>query len=236
MPGEAFSTFPKQAQCKEPKVRVICKGPPDEVCAVECAAYSLAERLNIRTPRWGIADFGGVVLFVCEQQEVPHVQPLLDSNRVTNLELLDQLLVFDMWIANTDRTMANLVGAPDISLNHGHIEILAIDFEKSQVLRAGNIVAITALDPSHMLPHGALLGHLQRNGRVIERTIDNIRTLDEADIRDTLERMRNRSENSTQSNLIPEIPMVDVDTVARSLLARAQQLPELVTQVLNNAG
>jgi len=227
IPGLIYSTGPRCAQTKKGDL-VVCKTPND-VIAAECAGHALAELVGIETVRWGVARAGAELVFISEYQEHRDVLPFLEARVATNRDLLDRLLVFDVWVANIDRNEGSLVGRAAVSQKAGFIELLPIDVERAQLLREVSIFTVTETSVREMLPRGRLLHHLPKDGPTIDRMIQRIGGLSAQDIRDSLDRMR-----VPDGSLISDVPMLDLDKAVHALQSRARQLPRLITEALEH--
>jgi hypothetical protein len=189
--------------------------------AAECAGYALAELVGIEVPAWGVAvESKNRFVFISEQEDVRDVLPYLEAGTVSNRDLLDRLLVFDLWIVNVDRNDESLVGRPALTQPPGAIELRSIDFEKARILQSAGIIEVGQLHASHMLPRGRLQAQAPRRSHTLQRMIERIQDVTEAQLRAALTRSRREGE------LVAEVPeLLDIDRTVSTLLARAMDLP-----------
>ncbi len=158
--GIVYSTQPRTALDLDGN-HYVTKGTGDVGMVVaELVGYKLAELLKIPVPGFGVGRFGadGEPLFVSEMvgDAQRDVAPWLKKKLVTNGDAVLRLLALDVWIANNDRNMGGLLGRP-VQSEPGKIEIVAIDFEKAQVVRHDTpLVGIPLMNPKAFWPTGTL--------------------------------------------------------------------------------
>ena len=227
-PGVAYSTEPRLGICALSGRKLVCKDP-DVVVAAECAGNALAELVDIETTRWGVANESPEkVLFVSELEDYRDVMPYLRSGTVTNRDILDRLLVFDLWIVNYDRNDQSLVGRTLYSNRPGYIELRVIDLEKARILRGEGVLSAGMLDATHMRASPELEAQAPRKPQTLDAMIERICDLSADQIRDALSRMQSEDEPS----LFPSVPTLDVDRAVHALVTRARDLPRLTTEAL----
>jgi len=85
---------------------------------------------------------------------VRDIEPWLNRRKqIRNFDDLFGVLVVDVWLANKDRNIGNVIGRP---MHGGKIEFVFIDFEKSVALHPSPIVSSTMLKPRELWPSGTL--------------------------------------------------------------------------------
>lgn len=85
------------------------------------------------------------------------VDTLLERGNVQNPVVIPRTIVFDVWIANRDRNVGNFVSRPNRGSGPPLVDLLAIDFEKAEVLRGElDQFSVTKIDPDNFWPRGAL--------------------------------------------------------------------------------
>ena len=158
-PGIVYSTGPVSALDDE-GLEYVVKGPDPEVVVAEAVASLLATRLSIDVPEFALAtipDREGV-FFASEKliHAMRDVEPLLMSADPLVLRRTACIIVFDIWTANTDRNIGNLLGSKGTE-SSGSVIPVAIDFERSMSLRSRHpLIEVGQLDPSQLWPRGVL--------------------------------------------------------------------------------
>jgi hypothetical protein len=226
--GDAFSTAPKVGVCARTARKLVCKDDP-LVVEAECIGYALANLVRLEVPRWGVARVKtGEVIFVTEYQDERDVLPFLRGGSVVNPDLLDRLLVFDVWIGNVDRKAENLVGRLDTQHAQARLVMESIDLEKSRVLRGAGTIAMSSLSVSNFLPAPPLRQFVRCEQATISAAVSLITQLGADDIRGALGRLHK------EGSLFADIPsQVDRDMLVSTLVSRAQQLPRLVQEAVD---
>jgi hypothetical protein len=139
-------------------VDYIVKGPDPNTVVAEAIGYRLARGVGIAVPEFALATqpeveghfFASQVL-----QSLRDASPWLRKPR--GVEELASIVLFDVWVANVDRNHGGLLARRN---DMGEMELVAIDFEKSQTLRGPYpIVTSGAVEPRRLWPTelGALL-------------------------------------------------------------------------------
>lgn len=138
----------------------MLKGPDHQVVFSETIAYELAATVGLRVPAYGLCHvpWGDGIYFASEKLGHRHSLELLwPTEKIANRELLSQVIVFDIWIANIDRNIGNLVYDSFVDGSETRLIIYAIDFEKSEVLRGDkDRFTIEALPLENMWPRETL--------------------------------------------------------------------------------
>lgn len=160
----------------------VVKGPAPEVVASETVAYALAEILEIPTPSFALATLpeSPDIFFASEKitSAIRDVEPVFRSASNPSLEGVARIIAFDSWIANTDRNIGNLLCRMSTSMPSGTIEIVAIDFEKSNCLRERHpITTSNNLPPADLWPSG-ILGEYMRGCAMPDDTLQRIESFD----------------------------------------------------------
>lgn len=153
-PGMVYSTRPKVAEATD-GFRYFLKGPDPRVVFAEALCYELACLLELYVPEHAVCMHPETreVLFASREKCVRSgIQELIDEGRVTNADLLAGVIVFDVWVANKDRNMGNIVGDPVHGNGRGTVTLYAIDFEKAMAVRSDDRFSVAAIDPSSLWP------------------------------------------------------------------------------------
>jgi hypothetical protein len=183
--GLIFSTDPHTALGSDGH-RYILKGPDPVVVIAEALAYELAAVVGLNVPPCAFCRIPGQhdIWFASRAQRQRGVDQLLFTDKIVNPELVPDCIAFDVWIANKDRNMGNLVGDPAGGRGGDTIELFAIDFEKADVLRGTSIFMVETMKPDSWWPRDELGRQCrglpkpsqmcERIRRVHEHTIDGI--------------------------------------------------------------
>jgi hypothetical protein len=191
-PGFVFSTSPRLATATSGATYVL-KGPQKEIVVAEAVAYELAEMVGLKVPEFGIADVPGEGV-VFASKEVPggrssSLELLLGEGVTQNSELLTHCVAFDVWVANDDRNIGNVIVEPSLTPSGAITAILyAIDFEKGQVLRGTNMILVDAIDPRKFWPLEAL-GRLCRGTACPADFCEAIKAVNQDQIEGVFERV-----------------------------------------------
>src|ERR1044072_3722378 len=123
--GIVYSTSPRRAEAEGGSYFI--KGPEVEVVFAEIAGCALAREVGLPVPDVAACEGGGA----------PYVRRLRGTDDLRDLaQLITQLdgssnpedlfnsIVVDLWLANTDRNLGNVVGCP---LGGGRVELVFID-------------------------------------------------------------------------------------------------------------
>lgn len=155
--GLVYRTQPREAQGTDGHVYMI-KGPAPAVVFAEHAAYELARQLGVPVPEYGLCmdPSDGQVYFASRRLLYRlDIEILLQAGVVENVDMLAQTAVFDIWIANNDRHISNIVAGDAEKL--GMVRLYAIDFEGAHALRGEkDPFTIAAMDPRTFLPRERL--------------------------------------------------------------------------------
>jgi hypothetical protein len=155
--GVVFSTDPKRAEAED-EVSYFIKGPDIETVFAEISGCMLAKAVGLPVPDVAACEFVGDTYAGSKKVDdaARDVEPWLNRpQRVKNFDDLFSALVVDIWLANKDRNIGNVLGKP---MHGGKIEFVFIDFEKSRALRPSPTVSSTMLQPRELWPSG-ILGH-----------------------------------------------------------------------------
>jgi hypothetical protein len=155
-----YSTDPRKATALD-GLTYFVKGPGYDIVVAEAVAHLLARDVGLRVPDFGIVLPGQDQLPFFASREVPQCLREVDSwilrERVTNSDLLPRLVVFDVWVANKDRNIGNIVGSQVQTGAGTKITLVAIDFEKSIAIRGPYPLAtVNTIPPSKFWPSGTL--------------------------------------------------------------------------------
>lgn len=174
-----YSTDPRRAEGAN-HLRYFIKGPELEIVFAEIAGCLLAREVGLIVPDVAACEFAGETYAgsVKVDEAVRDIEPWLNRpQRVTNFDDVFRSIVVDLWLANKDRNIGNILGDP--RPGRGRIDLVFIDFEKSATLRQYPMVRTPLLDPRELWPSGILGAALRRNKPLIPPAdiIDRIRSL-----------------------------------------------------------
>jgi hypothetical protein len=189
--GMVYSTGP-ESWWDDQQGSYVVKGPEVGVVAAELAAYAFARRLNVAVPDWSAARLPSKpgIFFASHKLEgaIRDVEPWLRRRDPKLLTELGQIVILDIWLANEDRNLGNLLGRP--AGENRRVELVAIDFEKAATLRhAQPIISTANLPPERLWPREDLgralagwpapadfIGHVEGLAdEDIQRVVDNTR-------------------------------------------------------------
>lgn len=162
-PGIVYSTGPRSRVGQDGHTYVT-KGPDVGVVAAEAVGYCIAQALGIRVPAFVLGLFEGQTWFASRKvvAAMRDVLPWVDECR----DEIARIIVLDTWLCNVDRNLGGLLAEP----SDESCEIVAIDFEKSQIVREEYPnVSISLIDPAKFWPVGQL-GQLMASGTKFPRT------------------------------------------------------------------
>jgi hypothetical protein len=144
----------------------------------ELVGCTLAREVGLQVPDVAAASWDGdtyaAVARVEADRDVDHW--LERPQRVTNFSDLFSAIVVDIWLANADRNMGNILGRQK---EDKQIEFVLIDFEKSTALRPQPTVRSTLVRPRELWPTAQLGQALRalRPQRPPREIIDRIHSL-----------------------------------------------------------
>jgi hypothetical protein len=173
--GLIYSTGPRELTATDGNAYII-KGPEPSLVFAEYAAYELAAIVGVPVPEHALCMLpgdGGDVYFASRKKRL-RLDPTGSwaHGVVANREMLSTTAAFDVWIANTDRNLGNIVGEPLGS--DGQVQWFAIDFERAESLRGRlDLFAVMGIDPRRMHPHEQL-GVFCRSGPIPLATCERI--------------------------------------------------------------
>jgi hypothetical protein len=178
--GIVYSTSPQKAE-GENEVSYFTKGPALEIVFAELAGCTLATEVGLVVPDVAACVWSEEVLAgsadVKFDRDASHW--LGRRERVVNFGDLFDAIVADIWLANEDRNMGNVLARSAIGRQ---VEFVFIDFEKSATLRPSPIIRSNMLEPRQLWPTselGQALGAI-RPPHPPQHIIQRIRTLSEA--------------------------------------------------------
>lgn len=152
--GVVYSTSPRRAE-GENEVSYFTKGPALEIAFAEIAGCTLAREVGLLVPDVATCVWGEEVL-----AGTAHVKGDRDAShwlgrrqRVVNFESLFDAIVTDIWLANEDRNMGNVLAR---RTRDNQVEFVFIDFEKSAALRPEPLIRTTMLNPRQLWPTSEL--------------------------------------------------------------------------------
>ena len=137
------------------------KGEDDHrIVLAEAISHVFAGLLEIPVPSYAVGRFGGNGPAVFASSVVDNatrdVSLWIQRGKVSNPDMLTRLVALDVWVANNDRNMGNLLGRPS-NTDANMIELVAIDFEKAAVVRkTAPLIEIAAMPAKGFWPRGDL--------------------------------------------------------------------------------
>ena len=164
------------------------KGADDAgIVMAELLGHILAGFLHIPVPDFAVGRFSDTSppLFASAFVENAQrdVEPWLKRGKVSKCETLARLIALDVWIANNDRNIGNLLGRPALASNNGSIELIAIDFEKAATVRkTAPTIEITAMPPKSFWPRGTLGTHCKKQAKITDAGIADFRKITDGQI------------------------------------------------------
>jgi hypothetical protein len=156
-----YSTNPHLALAEDGS-KYCVKGAEDVgIVLAELLGHVFAGIVQIPVPDYAVGRFddASAPVFASSVLEnaVRDVEPWVKLNRVSDTGLLSRLIALDIWLANNDRNIGNLLGRPEATSNNGSIELVAIDFEKAATVRkTAPTIEIPAMPPKSFWPRGTL--------------------------------------------------------------------------------
>lgn len=142
--------------------------------------------VELPVPEWVYARKQGVphLLFGSRLIEgYRDLEPWLRANLISNRLDLAKMIAFDVWIANNDRNMGNIIGDANKYNKEEGIKAVAIDFERSKVLRGKTPVMETSnILPSSLWPCETLGRLLAGEPEPDAQWLNRVTNLDKDDI------------------------------------------------------
>jgi hypothetical protein len=134
-----YSTSPKIASASDGNQYFI-KGPQTEVLVAEAVSYELAVFLGLDVPEWAFCHMpaDGVIIYFASKEIRMRSgidQVLRRRDLILNPEFPQNLVAFDVWISNRDRNLGGIVAEPVGGRTGAEVRLVAIDFEKADILR-----------------------------------------------------------------------------------------------------
>jgi hypothetical protein len=174
-----YSTTPRRAEGSN-HVPYFIKDSNLEIVFAEIAGCLLAKEVGLLVPDVAACEFVGELYAGSEKVEdaVRDIEPwLARPQRVTNFDDLFRAIIVDLWLANKDRNIGNVLGDPQAG--RGRIDLIFIDFEKSAALRQYPTVRTPLLELRQLWPSGILGDALRRDKPLIPPAdiIERIRSL-----------------------------------------------------------
>lgn len=155
-----YSTSPQTATVED-GTKYFVKGPDPIIAFAELAGCLLAQAVGLVVAPVSVCCFESDKF--CGSQEVAtigrNVAPWLDPKRTTNFQDLYAAVVVDVWLANIDRNLGNVVAR---GIPGGKAELVFIDFEKSAALRPNPRISPNMIPPAQLWPSGELGDILRR--------------------------------------------------------------------------
>jgi hypothetical protein len=176
--GIIYSTSPVTAEGVD-QISYFTKGPELEIVFAEIAGCALAKEVGLP-----VGDVAACVVdedvwagSVGVRDAIRYIGPWLSRpQKIINFNDLFDSIVVDVWLANKDRNIGNVVGKPRVGSSS--IELVFIDFEKSATLRPNPTVLSTMLEPRLLWPSGEL-GEALRVGRPLHPPVAIVRQINQ---------------------------------------------------------
>jgi hypothetical protein len=159
--GLVYSTNPGVAGGADGHPYFI-KGPQTGIIVAEAVGYELAARIGLPVPPWALCRIGEQddVYFASQAQRTRSgVDQLIQAGLVVNPDFLGTCIAFDAWTSNRDRNVNNIVAEPVGGVRGSEVRLVAIDFEKADILRGVDRFTVTAHPPVAFRPTGDLARH-----------------------------------------------------------------------------
>jgi hypothetical protein len=177
--GLVYSTDPQTALDSDGETYFV-KGPEPEIVFAELAGCVLANAVGLTVPCAKACTFSnGIFAGTKAVSAVRVIEPYLRKPALTkNYQEVFDAIIVDVWLANADRNMGNIVGYPG---DGERLELVFIDFEKSTALRPSPIINSTMIEPRKLWPSDEL-GVLLRNSKPLTtptRVLESIEVMDE---------------------------------------------------------
>jgi len=156
--GMVYSTQPKRVLGTD-GVLYYLKGPQQEVVFPEAVCYEFANELDLKVPDCALCRVvtTNTTYFASRGIKTRSaLETLISQGRITNPQLLPDMIAFDVWVANIDRNIGNIVGEPAHNGQSGSVTLHAIDFEKAQTLCGTDRFTVGAIEPERLWPKDAL--------------------------------------------------------------------------------
>lgn len=156
IPGLIHRTAPTVGRASDGQ-RYFFKGPDSHVVLAEVLGYSISEMVGLPVPGWALCRMPptNAIFFASQAMSFSGVEPLIAAHQFTNSDFLENCIAFDVWTANIDRNIGNVVANPD-SGRPGRAELFAIDFEQAQVLNGTDFLTVGQVEPRRCWPRGVL--------------------------------------------------------------------------------
>lgn len=154
-PGLVYSTAPIRGECENGK-SYFMKGPDVETVFAEIAGCLLAREVGLIVPDVAVCEGEGYDIYAGSESVVGaarDIAPWLKVPKVIhNFEDLFNAVAVDVWLANTDRNIGNVLARPR---GDKTIELVFIDFEKSLTLHPFPVI-LSNLQVRKLWPTGDL--------------------------------------------------------------------------------
>lgn len=222
-PGIVYSTAPRLAGGSDGEQYFI-KGPALEVVVAEAVGYELAGRIGLAVPEWALCRLGDDddVYFASRAKRLRSgVDQTMNGPLVVNKDFLGCCTAFDTWTSNRDRNVNNIVGEPVGGQKRADFKLVAIDFEKADILRGVDRFTVTQHPARAFRPTGDLARHFAglQFPRVACEKIEGVGKDEIAKVFASLQRA------------LPSQPIAWADSAADFLAARGRRIFQLVQEV-----
>lgn len=219
--GLVYSANPRRAEGEDGTAYFI-KGPELEIVFAEMAGCALAREVGLPVPDVAACEFAGEVFVGTKKVDVVvrDIEPwLVRPQKVINFGDLFGTLVVDVWLANHDRNIGNVLPRP----HDRDVEFVFIDFEKSVALHPSPVTSSTMLEPRKLWPRGVLGDKL----RAVRHLYPPMETIDR--IRSTPSQRWSAIINEVVAAI--GLPVTWDDDVVNALSKRAGRIQKLAEEV-----
>lgn len=174
--GLVYSTSPQKAVGMDDESYIV-KGPETEVVFAELAGCVLADAVGVTVPIARACRITNYMLAGSrEVSSLRLIEPWLGKPpKVINYAEMFAAIVVDVWLANVDRNMGNVIGEP---AGGDKIEFVFIDFEKSASLRPNPMITTSLIDPRQLWPSNQL-GRILMNAKPLHPPAETLQRIAE---------------------------------------------------------
>jgi hypothetical protein len=186
-----YSTNPQLALAED-GAKYCVKGAEDiGIVLAEILGHVLASYVQIPVPDYAVGRFdeAGPPVFASALLEnaMRDVEPWVKVNRVSDTGMLSRLIALDIWLANNDRNIGNLLGRPEATSTNGSIELVAIDFEKAATVRkTAPTFEIPTMPPKSFWPRGILGTYCRTRANIAQAELPRFRAITDGQIQNAV--------------------------------------------------
>ena len=222
-----YSTNPKSAYGEGRKF--VVKGEDDRrIILAELVGHLLARKLGIIVPNFYVGQFednGSPVLAseMLVEDCARNVEPWFVKerlNKIKNVTDLIRIVLLDIWIANFDRNIGNLIGRTYKGTSE--IDLVAIDFEKAATVREITpIVSVPMISLKKLWPAGLLGDFCKKTLRPDHQALLAIKNLTDGFLDQTLNSSIEAAGTGVETK----------DSILHILTQRRQKIGSIVQEV-----